>query len=199
MASSAGGRWSYRLYLREVPVLPTVGLTESDPVLTSLVSRNEPLPGLTATGDYYRFDLGVSGSWFDPPTSEELFYTALDYSLFSSIRAPSGFSGLTVRSLEGEILDDNFGEGKLLYFDTPISGFSIFGFDSSNRIFNPGGFPLQIFFTESIGSFAMSNAPFRSDSNHSVSDEGAVYAGAILLFLALVHHHRFGGRRSWTA
>ena len=201
---SGDGLFDYRLFIVEVPYVPTAGVSQDNPIVTTLISANVPLPGGTqATSDYYLFEDAISGGWYDPPFTDSLYYQGVNESLFSAIRAPHGFGMLELWSLDGtDLLSSTFGNGEIHMFDEAVKGFAVRGFNPLFDIGIAGGFPLQVFFDGPTGSFAMSGTMFGSTSGPSGVPEATLTSMLMILSLlsaAAVHLRVRGTSRRSSA
>lgn len=195
--------FDYRLVLIPLPYRPQQGLTEANALLTSLRSPLDSPTGLKPTGNFYLFENGLSGQWFDPPTNTSLYYHTVGESHFGAIRAPSSAGNLILSSEDGQtIYDADFSAGEIFEFGTPVSGFKISGFSEDVQVDQPGAFPLQVFFTDAIGSFALSSSPLVLDDLPIVSvpepSSFSLSGAAVLSGAAFLSRNRRGSRARMT-
>ena len=139
------------------------GIAMATPVIEPGTSQDNPILPSNPGGSPFLFENALPDKWFDPPFVPSFTYTAQPGTLFSQILDfPTGFSDPFTVAVQGSTLGQ-FGPGESVSFagfpSGGVSEFTVSGIDPLVDAEDPRGFPLQIGFTTSTGSFIMTAVP----------------------------------------
>ena len=126
MTTSTATACAVGLLLASTAAQAAPGNSEVDPILpnrvsTSFVSVSGQIVGRT---DRFEFDQPASGKWFDPPMVDGFTISIGSGAVFTSVTAPTSFSGLVLR-VGSSIVDASFDAGETHSFGAGVSTFDI--------------------------------------------------------------------------
>lgn len=156
--------WAAGLLLASSAATATPGASQFDPVLPSrIVQHWSSVSGQIAPLQvpHFEFDHPVSGLWYDPPMIDGFSIYISDDALFTSVTAPTGFSGLQLR-LAGTIVDANFEAGETFTFGAGVKSFDIINVHPLLDSAAPGfgaALPLKLTFIGSGSKMHWSSLP----------------------------------------